>query len=308
MTIDKLSQAVQLIKAGNKVAALPILKEVVQAEPNNENAWLWLYSCVEKVEQKKYCLQQALKINSNNQDAYTALLKLENRMPAKPQSTNRETESSLHPTLDHDANDEKHPTNKSPISVKTLLVGLLTIGVFCLTATLFFLFAPKNTSVFGDLPFLSSAKFDSATGNPAFIDSTYNLTVNSNIQLTINYPVEIKQGVTVKLVVTCANNSDKPIENFTVGFNGEPNLWQLNINYFDGISVISTDSQVVEVGRDSSGNLYFDVGTVNPRESKDVFLNLTANLIGVYFGNVHLFLDQDGLNGHYDLDFTTTVK
>jgi hypothetical protein len=69
MTTEKLSQAVQLIKSGNKIDALPILKEVVQTEPNNENAWLWLYSCVENVEQKRYCLQQVLKINPNNQGA-----------------------------------------------------------------------------------------------------------------------------------------------------------------------------------------------------------------------------------------------
>lgn len=83
MASEKLSQAVQLIKSGNKVAALPILKEVVQAEPNNENAWLWLYSCVGNVEQKKYCLQQALRINSNNQKASEALYKLENPIPPK---------------------------------------------------------------------------------------------------------------------------------------------------------------------------------------------------------------------------------
>lgn len=45
----------------------------MQTEPNNENAWLWLYSCVENVEQKKYCLQQALKINPNNQGAQKLL-------------------------------------------------------------------------------------------------------------------------------------------------------------------------------------------------------------------------------------------
>lgn len=44
MASEKLNQAVQLIKSGNKIAALPILKEIVQAEPNNGNAWLWLYS------------------------------------------------------------------------------------------------------------------------------------------------------------------------------------------------------------------------------------------------------------------------
>ena len=76
MTSEKLSSAVQLIKSGNKQIALPILKEIIQTNPNDENAWLWLYSCVEKVEEKEYCLQQALEINPDNQQARKALLKL----------------------------------------------------------------------------------------------------------------------------------------------------------------------------------------------------------------------------------------
>ncbi len=76
MTSEKLSNAIQLIKSGDKQAALPILKEIIQENPSDENAWLWLYSCVEEVEEKKYCLQQALVINPDNQGARSALMKL----------------------------------------------------------------------------------------------------------------------------------------------------------------------------------------------------------------------------------------
>ena len=90
MVSEKLSYAIQLIKAGNKQAALPILKEIIQTEPGNENAWLWLYSCVDRPEQKKYCLQQALKINPSNQNARQALSKLSGQV----QTTSTPTESS----------------------------------------------------------------------------------------------------------------------------------------------------------------------------------------------------------------------
>jgi tetratricopeptide (TPR) repeat protein len=76
MTSEKLSNAVQLIKSGNKQAAQPILEEFVQENPNDENAWLWLYVCVDEVEDKKYCLQRALEINPDNQPAHNALRKL----------------------------------------------------------------------------------------------------------------------------------------------------------------------------------------------------------------------------------------
>jgi hypothetical protein len=42
----KIRQAIAPVKAGDKPAALPLLKEVLQADPQNEKAWLWLYSCL----------------------------------------------------------------------------------------------------------------------------------------------------------------------------------------------------------------------------------------------------------------------
>lgn len=85
MTSERLGQAITLIKAGDKQAALPILKEVLQANPQDENAWLWLYSCVDDVEQKKACLQKALQINPHNLHAHTALRKLM-ELPLQPAS------------------------------------------------------------------------------------------------------------------------------------------------------------------------------------------------------------------------------
>lgn len=79
MQSEKFYQAVQYIKAGNKLAAIPILKEIVQENPNDENAWAGLYYCVEKDDQKIYCLEQVLKINPNNKKARNALNKLKPR-------------------------------------------------------------------------------------------------------------------------------------------------------------------------------------------------------------------------------------
>jgi multiple sugar transport system substrate-binding protein len=76
MTPEKLSAAVQLIKSGNKQAAIPLLREIIQDNPVDENAWLWLYACVDQVEQKKFCLQKVLEINPGNQGARKALGKL----------------------------------------------------------------------------------------------------------------------------------------------------------------------------------------------------------------------------------------
>jgi len=77
MVSDKLNAAIAAIKAGNKAVGLRLLSEVVQADPNNETAWLWLSTCVNKTEQKKYCLSKALSINPSNQNARRALEQLE---------------------------------------------------------------------------------------------------------------------------------------------------------------------------------------------------------------------------------------
>lgn len=81
MTSDALNQAVQLIRTGNKKSALPILSEIIQIDPDNEAAWIWLHVCVDSIPQKKYCLQKALAINPNNQNARNELEKLSTQKP-----------------------------------------------------------------------------------------------------------------------------------------------------------------------------------------------------------------------------------
>lgn len=320
MTSEKLAQAVQLIKSGNKIAALPILKEIVQAEPDNENAWLLLHSCVEKVEQKKYCLQQALRINPNNQDTRNALLKLESQPPVKPQSVNREIDTSVRPSIDPRVS-EKRSTKKSQKSVPTLLVGLLTIGVFCLAATLFFLFAQRNASIFGNLPFLSSAKFESVTGNPSGYSECSTCTMDyyinnpptpiHDITLKIKYPIEMSQGETVKLIVTCKNNSNQPIENLRAVVWGKSSvILGQDANYFDGINVSSTDPQIIDSGTQIEGLLvYFNTGPINSGETKEVSLNVAAITVGGYRGQIDILLDIPGKElVSYEIRFLTSVK
>ncbi len=80
MSLEKFNHAVKLAKSGNKQEAFPIFKEIVQADKDNEKAWLGLYFCVEKKEQKKYCLKQIIRINPDNLDARKKLLKMEERV------------------------------------------------------------------------------------------------------------------------------------------------------------------------------------------------------------------------------------
>jgi predicted Zn-dependent protease len=74
---ERLSQAIELIKAGKKADGGRILAEMVKTNPNDELAWQWLASCVGSEEQKRHCLDQALRINPQNEQAKKMLDALE---------------------------------------------------------------------------------------------------------------------------------------------------------------------------------------------------------------------------------------
>ncbi len=84
-----LSQAIQAIQSGDKAAAQRLLTQLLAAEPNNDQAWLWLAACLSAPEKQRYCLQKALAIRPDNPQARQALEQLEARLafsgaPAAP--------------------------------------------------------------------------------------------------------------------------------------------------------------------------------------------------------------------------------
>ncbi len=73
---ELLRQAVSLVKSGEKSKARVILASLVNDEPLNETAWLWLSVCVETDKQKIECLNRVLSINPNHPKAKQALVRL----------------------------------------------------------------------------------------------------------------------------------------------------------------------------------------------------------------------------------------
>jgi hypothetical protein len=70
---EKVQQAIQLIKAGDKQEGRQILADVLAGDPKNEMAWLWMAGVVDSDEQRLYCVKEVLKINPSNQAAQQAL-------------------------------------------------------------------------------------------------------------------------------------------------------------------------------------------------------------------------------------------
>ncbi len=73
-------QAISHVNAGEVKEGRALLERVLEQEPRNDRAWVWLSGCVEEPLQRRICLQQALKANPNNQAALDGLQVLEGKL------------------------------------------------------------------------------------------------------------------------------------------------------------------------------------------------------------------------------------
>jgi len=74
--IDRLLDAIDLIKADRREEALPILRGLIQQHKDFEDAWLWMSVAVDSIDQSVLCLDNVLRINPNNAYAAAALYRL----------------------------------------------------------------------------------------------------------------------------------------------------------------------------------------------------------------------------------------
>ncbi len=74
--VDRLLDAIELIKTDRRAEAMPILRTIIHEDSNFEDAWLWMSVAVDEIDQSIVCLDNVLRINPNNLDASTALYHL----------------------------------------------------------------------------------------------------------------------------------------------------------------------------------------------------------------------------------------
>jgi len=68
-----LAHAIDKINSGNLLAAQSILVNYLKDNPKDEKGWSCLYSCVFSRDQKQFCLERVLKIDSENEHAISEL-------------------------------------------------------------------------------------------------------------------------------------------------------------------------------------------------------------------------------------------
>lgn len=75
-----LEEAITCVNAGDLGQGRALLERVLEQDPRNDRAWVWLSGCVEDPMQRRICLQQALKVNPHNQAALDGIDVLDGRL------------------------------------------------------------------------------------------------------------------------------------------------------------------------------------------------------------------------------------
>jgi len=76
---EVLQRAVQAVRAGHKLEARDLLLELVEADPRNEMAWMWLSGLVDSVEDQIVACENVLTINPANEKVRSYLTELQQR-------------------------------------------------------------------------------------------------------------------------------------------------------------------------------------------------------------------------------------
>jgi hypothetical protein len=71
--IDRLLDAIDLIRENRLREAQGILRELIREDNDFEDAWLWMSVTVETLDQSSLCLDNALRVNPGNIEAAGAL-------------------------------------------------------------------------------------------------------------------------------------------------------------------------------------------------------------------------------------------
>jgi thioredoxin-like negative regulator of GroEL len=86
MSLEKLTEAREALQRGERVHARRLIRQVILADPRNEQTWLMMARVVDKQQQVVDFLEQVLKVNPRNASASRALraIKCEHSVQTSP--------------------------------------------------------------------------------------------------------------------------------------------------------------------------------------------------------------------------------
>jgi tetratricopeptide (TPR) repeat protein len=135
MNVDELlEKGIEAIQSGNLQDGSGLLAQVVQADPNREQAWLWLGRARSELKEKEFCFNRVLSLNPGNPEARFEL----ERLKKSGSKSVSEGSAAAGPEAQRErsmANTDSQPRYQRIIA---LSVGLV-LGVLVCSASLLFL-------------------------------------------------------------------------------------------------------------------------------------------------------------------------
>lgn len=74
--IDRLLDAIDLVKDDRREEARGVLRELIHEDSDFEDAWLWMSVAVDSLDQSSICLDNVLRVNPRNGEAAGALQRI----------------------------------------------------------------------------------------------------------------------------------------------------------------------------------------------------------------------------------------
>lgn len=71
--VDRLMDAIELVKEDRRDEAVDLLREIIREDNDSEDAWLWMSVAVDSLDQSSICLDNVLRVNPANSAAASAL-------------------------------------------------------------------------------------------------------------------------------------------------------------------------------------------------------------------------------------------
>src|SRR5215208_8531368 len=92
---DVLQRAIQAARAGRRIEARDLLLEIVEIDPRNEMAWMWLSGLVDSLEDRIIACENVLTINPANEKVRAYLTELQRKQKPSLRRKNMADATSL---------------------------------------------------------------------------------------------------------------------------------------------------------------------------------------------------------------------
>ncbi|MBZ0304365.1 MAG: hypothetical protein K8J31_31805 [Anaerolineae bacterium] len=212
---QKLRMGIEAARRGDKPAAQVLLRQVVETDPGNELAWMWLASAVDSLDERRACLEHALRINPDNTRAREALRRLQPGAASAESSASRGRQS-RRPQAQTRSGDEA----RSGPSTLVILVGALVV-LAVITALIFVVVSTQQPQILSNNELAAALTL---TVTPTTDPDTYTATPSPYI-LLVTVDITLPPTFTPTFTPTASHTPPPsptpiPLSSFTMIYTG----------------------------------------------------------------------------------------